>query len=96
MPGDSDGPLSESGVSGRCHDRETGWHGVPYLYLDEFPTYGGQRIYVVAANLDYAELSSCSTALDRRVSARSPHEPSEEPSTRRSERQNNVNGSDVG
>ena len=66
------------------------------LYLDEFPTYGAQRIHVVAANLDYADLSICSTALDRRVTARAPHEPSEDPSGWRSERQNNGNGSGVG
>ena len=70
--------------------------GVPFLDFDEFPTYGTQRIHVVAANLDYADLSSCLTALDRRVSARSPRKPSEEPSTRRSERQNNFNGSGEG
>ena len=96
MPGYSDGPLSESGVSSRSHDRETGWHGVPFLEFDEFPTYGAQRIHVVAANLDYAELSLCLAALDRRVSARSPRKPVEDPSGWRLVRQNNVNGSGVG
>ena len=70
--------------------------GVPFLAFDEFPTYGAQRIHVVAANLDYADLSICSTALDRRVSGSGQRKPSEYPSGRRSERQINGNTSDVG
>ena len=66
------------------------------LGFDEFPTYAGQRIHVVAANLDYAELSICSPALDRRVTARGQRKPSEDPSVRRIVRQNNVNGSGKG
>ena len=68
---------------------------VPFLEFDEFPTYAGQRIHVVAANLDYADMIISLTAFDRRVTAREQREPSEGPSVRRSERQNNVKGSGV-
>ena len=69
---------------------------VPFLEFDELPTYAVQRIHVVAANLDYAELSSCLTAIDRCVTVRRLRKPPEHPSVWRGVRQNNVNGSGKG